>query len=125
MGFTIAVYAAILGWFASRGVSRSAFLAVVGMGILVMTYNVVRIARARAALREPVRLEGFAAGQRRSHRVRGRVYLVGAPILIGVTWLGMLASSHSPMDAWAVLIACTLFLSAGWVRWFVALRRLA
>jgi threonine/homoserine/homoserine lactone efflux protein len=124
MGLSVAMCAAILGWYASRGASPAAFIGVTCIGVFLVIYDVIRIVRARDALAEPDRLDGFASEQRRSHRVRGRIYLVTAPVLVVVTWIGMLASSREPWDSWAVLIGGTTFLAAGWAWWFNVLRRL-
>ena len=125
MGLSVALCVAILAWYAIRGAPVAAFVGVTGIGVFLVAYNIVRITRARDALREPARLAAFAKGQRRSHKIRGRVYLVGAPIVVGVTWIGMLSLPHAPADAWAVLLGLTLFLSVGWVQWLRVLRRMA
>jgi hypothetical protein len=114
---------AVVAWYAGRGASVGAFLGVGAIGAFLVGYNVVRIARARAALREPSLLSRFAEGQRQSHRVRGRLYLIGAPVIVAVTWAATLtSSSRLPADAWAVLAMTTLFLGAGWVRWLRVVR---
>jgi hypothetical protein len=115
----------MLIWYALRGAPTTAFVAVSSIGALLLVYNLVRIARARAALREPATLARFAEGQRRSHRIRGRIYLVGTPIVLGVTWMGVLMSGRVDADAWVVLAVITAFLVAGWVFWLRVLRRMA
>jgi hypothetical protein len=123
MGFSAAMCAAILGWYGSRGAPRSAFVCVIAIGAFLVIYNIIRIMRARDALREPAKLAGFAQRQLRSHRARGLGYLVGAPIVVIATWVGMLTSSRVAMDSWAVLTAVTLFLAGGWAWWFRVVRR--
>jgi hypothetical protein len=125
MAASITLCAATLGWFAVRGASAWEYAEVVGLGAFYVGYNVVRIGRARVALRDPSELESFAAGQRQSHRVRGRVFLVAAPILVAATWIGALRAPRLPMDSWVVLVATTLFLLGGWVWWLRVVRRLA
>jgi hypothetical protein len=95
------------------------------MGAFLVIYNIIRIGRARDALREPARLAMFAAEQRRSARVRGRIYLAGAPVVVVVSWTAILVSSRPPVDSWIVVIGGTIFLAGAWVGWFRALRRLA
>ena len=125
MASSVLLCGAILAWYAGRGAPLGAFVAVGFIAALLVGYNVVRIARARAALREPSLLPRFAEGQRQSHRVRGRVYLISAPIVVAVTWAGTLASSSRlPAGEWVVLGMTTLFLGVAWVWWLRVVRRL-
>jgi hypothetical protein len=125
MAVSVLLCAAILGWYAARGAQAVAFVGIVVIGVFLVVFDVVRIARARAAIREPSSLPRFADGQRRSHRVRGRLYLVGAPVIVAVTWAGtLMSSSRVPTDVWAVLLATTLFIGLGWVWWLRVVRRL-
>jgi hypothetical protein len=124
MAISVAICGLILGWYVRRGAPVIAYVAVAVIAAFLIVYNVARVVRARSALREPAFLESFAAAQRRSHRLRGRIYLVGAPILIGATWFGAFTSLMHP-ESWVVLLAITLFLSGGWWWWFRAIRRVA
>jgi hypothetical protein len=123
MAASVTLCAAILGWYAVRGEAPWMFAVVVGIGVFFVGYNVIRIGRARVALREPSELESFAKGQRESHRNRGRLYLVGAPILVAATWIG--AFKALPVDSWIVLVTTTLIAGGGWVWWLRVVRRLA
>jgi hypothetical protein len=77
MGLSVTLCAAILGWYASRGASTSAVVAVIGIGAFLVIYNIVRITRARDALREPARLLRVAPPDRRVGGVdRGHSHLV-------------------------------------------------
>jgi hypothetical protein len=126
MAGSVLLCGAIVAWYAVRGASVAAFVGVGAIGAFLVGYNVVRIARARAALREPSLLPRFADGQRQSHRVRGRLYLIGAPVIIAVTWAGtLMSSSRLSADTWTVLAMTTLFLGVGWVWWLRVVRRLA
>ncbi len=91
---------------------------------LLVAYNALRIHGARRALRDPSKLRRFHEGQVRSHRVRGRMYLVAAPIIVVASWTGVLASpEHVPLDAWMVLIATTIGLAYAWFVWRRVLKR--
>jgi hypothetical protein len=125
LGMTVVLFAAILGWYVSMDAPTSAFAVVGFIGFFLVVYNLARIAQARKALREPARLVGFTAAQRRSHLVRRHLFVTTAPVLVGVTWIGMLSSAHCPPGEWVVLLAITLFLFEGWIRWRRVLRRLA
>jgi hypothetical protein len=125
MAVSVLLCAAILGWYAARGASAVAFVGVVVIGVFLVVFDAVRIAGARAAIREPSSLSRFADGQRRSHRVRGHLFLVGAPVILAGTWAGtLMSSSRLPADAWAFLLATTLFIGVGWVWWLRIVRRL-
>jgi hypothetical protein len=123
MAGSVALCAAIFGWYSTRDTPAYGYAGVGAIGAFLVAYNLVRIHRARAALAEPSLLEVFWQGQRRSHRARGRSYLVLAPIVVAMTWAGMLRMPHEPMDAWIVLVGATLFLAFGWIFWFRAVRR--
>ena len=124
MAVSVALCAAVVVWYAVRCAPASVFFGVTGIGAFLVVYNVVRIARARAAVREPSRLERFAQGQRRSHWIRGRLYLVGAPILVAATWVGTLTTSRLPVDSLLALVIATVVMALGWVWWFRVVRRL-
>ncbi len=122
MAVSIVLCTVILAWYATRGASVAIHLVVAGIGAFLVTYDALRIAGARRALAEPTRLAAFARGQVRSHRVRARIFLVGAPVVVLVTWVGLQIQSHVSVDAWAVAAAGTLFLAVAWVRWMRAVR---
>ena len=127
LGASVVLCVAIAAWFSTQRAPAWAYGIVVGVGALSVTYDLLRIAVARRALRDPSRLEGFASGQRRSHRVRGRVYLVAAPMLIVATWLLAFASAPSAFApaSWAVLAFTTLSLMVGWWMWLRVVRRIS
>ncbi len=122
---TLILYAAILAWFESQHASRAYFLVIVVFGVVVALYNVRRMRTARAALANPETLASFAEDQARSHRLRGRIFLVLAPLLLVVTWYGALRSSDMNATSWTVLMLATSLLVAGGVRWVASLRRLS
>jgi hypothetical protein len=124
MGASVALCAATFGWYVIRDAPRSTFVAIAATGLFLVVYNVVRIAKARRALLVPSRLDEFAGGQLQSHRVRGRIYLVLAPVVIAVTWFEMLSSTPQPTDLWLVDIGATLFLLVAWVWWFRTVRHM-
>jgi hypothetical protein len=114
----------ILAWYATSGAPRSTYVVIVAIGVFLVAYNVSRITRARRALAAPEQLADFAAGQRRSHRVRGRIFLVAAPVVLALTWIGSIVGGTLSRDSWIVLSGITIFLAVAWFHWFRVVRRL-
>ena len=80
---------------------------------------------AKRALREPSRLRAFSDGQRRSHLVRGRAFLALSPLIVLVTWVGLLRERHVPLDGWLVITVVTALLARAWLGWWRGLRKIA
>ena len=124
MAASVALCLSILTWYAQTHAPRAAFLGVGMIGLCLVGYNLVRIRRAQAALDAPETLPAFVTGQRTSHRVRGRIFLVTAPVLLAVVWVSTARTEGVTRDTWALLVACTVFLAVGWVFWLRVVRRL-
>lgn len=124
MAMSVVLCSSGLIWYALQSSSLSSCVFMIAVMALLVAYNAVRIRGARRALRDPSRLGQFYERQVRSHRVRGRVYLVAAPIIVITTWTGIaLSREHVPLDAWMILIATTIGLVYGWLVWRRALKR--
>lgn len=121
---SVVLCAAILGWYATRGAPFLAFATVGILGGILVIYNLARISRARSALAKPDQLPAFVAGQRKSRRIRGPIYLFIAPVIAIATWWRMLQAERNDTDAWIVLVLATVALAAGWVWWWMVLRRM-
>ena len=100
-----------------------AYAFVGALTIVLVFYNIVRIRSARRAAAGSIEAgRAFILEQRRSHLVRGRLFLVGVPVLVAVTWAGALRASMSTFALNALLIT-TGFLAVGWCWWWRALPR--
>jgi hypothetical protein len=119
------ICAAIIGWYGWRGAAMSSIAVVAAFACVIVGYNFARIFGARRALHDPSRLRGFSLGQRRSHLVRGRIFMVAMPLILIVTWTGVaFERARLPTDAWVVLVGTTLFLVWGWRTWRQGLARM-
>lgn len=118
------LFALVLVFEISASAGPGVYAGVLGIYAFLVTYNIVRIHRARSALahgEDAVR--AFADGQRRSHRVRGRTFLVTAPIIVIGGWVLALRSTDTK-ELVAMAIA-TVVLVFGWVTWWRTLTRMA
>jgi hypothetical protein len=123
---TVLLYGGIAIWFASVHASAGYFAFLVAAGLFIALYNLRRMRSARLALANPERLSSFAADQRRSHRLRGTIYLAVTPPLLGATWYGAVTTSGMTTSSWVMLTGATLFLAWGgvfWARALLTLRR--
>ncbi len=119
------ICAAIVAWYGWRGAATSSIASVAAFALFIVGYNLRRIFAARRALGDPSRLRGFSLGQRRSHLVRGRVFMIAMPLILVVTWTGVaFERARLPADAWAVLAGTTLLLAWGWRSWRRGLARI-
>ena len=95
-----------------------------GIGSFLVLYNVFRIRAASRALSSTDLGTTFVRGQRRSHLVRGTVYLVGSPVLVFITAFGLASKDPgAPAFEWLLFGAICAFLAYGWVWWLRTLRR--
>jgi len=126
MALSVAFCGVVFAWVATHG-GRTWSLATVGgisLSIVVAFLFRVRGARRALAVRDDATIERWAAGQRQSHRVRGRVFLVVAPVILGVMWRGLLHSPRVPLDESLVNGVVTIFIVGAWVVWFRAVHSL-
>jgi hypothetical protein len=119
---TAIVIAASVGWGVAMHASAGFFVFVAAVAAMIasfLTYSIVR-ARAAAAMPSP----RFVNDQRRSHRRRGAIFLVGCPIVVAYTWVKSLPElrAHPNTIALVGLVAVTAFLAGGMVWWIRALR---
>lgn len=99
-----------------------AILATIGTSLVL--YNLLRIRRAARALESTTDAGEFVVAQRRSHRVRGKVYLVASPIVLVATGLGLvLERPRPPLGAWVAFLLVAAVLAYGWIWWRRALRQ--
>lgn len=115
------VFVAVLTFEVALHAGSGVIAAVLAMYAFLVVYNLLRIRNARAARASEAAGRAFIEAQRRSHRVRRKVFLVTAPILVVGTWCGTLAAREgAPPLVWYGLSAATMFLGYGWARWWRA-----
>jgi hypothetical protein len=116
---------AVLSFDHAAKASVGAYVFIAATTVFLFAYNFFRIRSARRALAAPGRLPEFARAQRKSHLVRGRIYLVAAPIIVVVTWL-LLARDLPSVPPSHVIVAAagTVFLGFYWLVWLRTIRRI-
>ncbi len=126
MAASVVMCLAFIALAAAHHARLSTQLFFVGVLVFLVGYNLLRIRGARRALAvgNADAFARFARGQRQLHRVRGRMYLVTAPLLVGVAAWGTLTGVSRPLDERAMSACVTLFLIGGWVTWWRAVRSL-
>jgi len=115
------LFAAVLAFELALHAGGGVIASVLAMYAFIVVYNVLRVRNARAARASEADGQSFIEAQRRSHRIRRKIFLVTAPILVAFTWCGMLAAPEgAPPLVWYGLSAATIFLTYGWARWWRA-----
>jgi hypothetical protein len=127
------------GIIATVAVEAFEILARAGIGVhasvlailaLSLAYNTVRIRAARRAIALGTleALRKHLDDQKRSHLLRGRIFLVAAPVLVvgtSVATLLTIRSADRPALYVCAVVVATLFLGRGWFWWRRALRQVA
>lgn len=120
---SIAVGAVVFACEAGLGGGPVAYVFVVLVTGMLVACNVGRIRSARRAVTGSLEAaRAYVLGQRRSHLIRGQVFLVGAPVILAITWAAALRVPL-PVFGWVVLLGGTGFLAYGWGWWWRALPR--
>ena len=81
---SVAMTVAFAGAGLACGASALTLLALAVMCGGLVTYNLVRIRAARRALGSPQLAHDFVLAQKRSHLVRGTLYLIASPVLLAL-----------------------------------------
>src|SRR5215472_11425775 len=103
LAMSIAICSATAIWCVVQGVPRSGIAFSAAIAALLLTYDLSRITRARAALASTALLREFAKGQQASSRIRGRVYIILAPIVTTLMWWRVLTAHDNEAASLVVL----------------------
>lgn len=130
MVMSLLVCGAVEAFEISVHASAGVHAGVIGILVFLVVYNVLRIRLARRALAAGTAdaLRAFVHGQKRSHLVRGRIFLIACPVVVAAGWastLYELRSTDRPAIYVVAMLATTAFLAWGWLFWWRGLRRVA
>ena len=117
-------FTAVAGAVLASGASVLTVVVLAAICAGLIAYNLVRIRAATRALGSPQLAHDFVLAQKRSHLVRGRIYLIASPILLAGTGAGLAHEQPTPPPyAWAVFAFTGAVLVYGWIWWVRTLRR--
>jgi hypothetical protein len=123
LGLSVALIAGIIVVLVAIGAPTSALVKPACIGVFLIAVHTRRLVLAKAELRQPRADGAFIRSHRRSHLLRGRIFLVACPILVLYTLTRLwLEEPPAPTGAWLATAGIVGFLGVGYVWWIRALR---